>query len=90
MPRDVPLVVTEGNYLLRTGRSRPVRDLLDATWSSTSTPRLRPHRLVARHVLHGRTPDAAERWVASSDDPNARLVEAIAAYRADLVVRLAP
>ena len=87
VPRGVPLVVTEGNHLLADGPFAPVRGLLDACWYLDVDPVLRRARLVARHVRHGRTPEAAERWVATSDDPNAALVEATRA-RADLVVRL--
>jgi hypothetical protein len=42
---------------------------------------------VGRHIRHGRSPGAAERWVASSDDRNAELVEETRS-RADLLVRL--
>jgi hypothetical protein len=37
-------------------------------------------------VLHGRTREQAEQWVRSTDEPNARLVEATR-VRADAVVR---
>lgn len=85
--RAVPLVVTEGNYLLADGGFAPVRGLLDETWFVDVDPVLRRQRLVARHVHHGRTAEQAEQWVAASDDPNARLVDATR-ERADLVVRL--
>ena len=87
VPREVPLVVTEGNYLLVGSGFAPVRGLLDETWFLDVDPVLRRQRLVARHVQHGRTPEQAERWVARSDDANAVLVEATR-DRADLVVRL--
>lgn len=87
VPREVPLVVTEGNYLLAGGAFAPVRELLDEAWFLDVDPVLRRCRLVARHVRYGRSPEAAERWVASSDDPNAVLVEATR-DRADLVLRL--
>ena len=83
----MPLVVTEGNHLLADGPFAPVRGLLDACWYLDVDPALRRARLVARHVRHGRTPEAAERWVATSDDRNAALVEGTR-DRADLVVRL--
>jgi len=88
VPRDVALVVTEGNYLLSDGAFAPVRDLLDETWFLTVDDALRRERLVARHVRHGRSPAEAEQWVAGTDEPNAQLVEATR-ERADLVVRLA-
>lgn len=87
VPRGVPLVITEGNYLLGDGPFTPVRDLLDETWFLQLDPGLRRARLMARHVRHGRTPQAAERWVAASDDRNAALVDATR-DRADLVVQL--
>ncbi len=87
VPRDVPLVVTEGSYLLADGEFAPVRQLLDETWFLDLDDEVRRARLVARHVQHGRTPAEAERWVASSDDRNAALVAATR-DRADLVVRL--
>ena len=86
--RDVPLVVTEGNYLLADGPFRPVRDLLTECWFVDLAPDVRRSRLVDRHVRHGRTPQQAQRWVADTDEPNAELVDATRS-RADLVVRLA-
>ena len=87
VPRDVPLVVTEGNYLLLDGPFAPVRDLLVQCWYVDVDPDLRLARLLARHERHGRTPAAARRWVGVTDEPNARLVESTRA-RADVVVRL--
>ena len=87
VPREVPLVVTEGNYLLLDGPFAPVRGLLDACWYVDVDPGLRVQRLVARHVRHGRAPEQAREWVARTDEPNARTVEATRG-RADLVVRL--
>ena len=87
VPRDVPLVVTEGNYLLLDGPFAPVRGLLTEAWFVDVDPDLRRSRLVARHVAHGRTTDAARRWVETTDEPNARLVEGTRSG-ADLVVRL--
>jgi pantothenate kinase len=86
--REVPIVVTEGNYLLADDGFAPVRDLLDEVWFVDVDPVVRRARLVARHVQHGRSPEQAERWVASSDDLNATLVDTTRG-RADLVVRLA-
>ena len=87
VPRDVPLVVTEGNYLLADGPFAPVRDLLTECWYVELDPAVRVPRLIARHVAHGRSAPEAERWVLDSDEPNARLVEATRS-RADLVLRL--
>ncbi len=86
---DVPLVVTEGNYLLADGAFTAVGELLDETWFVDVDPVLRRKRLVARHIAYGRAPEAAERWVAGSEDANAELVDATRS-RADLLVRLEP
>ncbi|MDX5575779.1 nucleoside/nucleotide kinase family protein [Streptomyces griseus] len=88
VPPDVPLVVTEGNYLLLDeGAWTPVRGLLDEVWFLDLDPEVRVRRLVDRHVRHGRLRPDAEEWVARSDEANARLV-AGGRDRADLVVRL--
>ncbi|MFJ8859254.1 nucleoside/nucleotide kinase family protein [Streptomyces sp. NPDC102451] len=85
---DIPLVVTEGNYLLLDeGPWAPVRGLLDEVWFLDADPGLRVSRLVDRHVRFGKPRPYAERWVAGSDERNARLVERHR-DRADLVVRL--
>ena len=88
VPRDVPLVVVEGNYLLLDeGPFAEVQGLLTEAWYLELDPATRVQRLVERHVRHGRTATAAERWVAHTDEPNARLIESTR-YRADLVVRV--
>ena len=89
VPRAVPLVVTEGNYLLADGPFAPVRALLDECWYVDLEPEERRARLIARHVAHGRSPQAARHWVLGSDEPNALLVSGTMS-RADLVVRLSP
>ncbi|WP_329613270.1 nucleoside/nucleotide kinase family protein [Streptomyces brevispora] len=87
---DVPLVVTEGNYLLHgDGGWAPVRGLLDEAWYLELDQDVRIRRLVERHVRFGKPRPYAERWVAGSDETNARLV-ARGRDRADLVVRLGP
>ncbi|MER7140356.1 nucleoside/nucleotide kinase family protein [[Kitasatospora] papulosa] len=88
VPADVPLVVTEGNYLLLDeGPWAPVRGLLDEVWFLDADPATRVRGLVDRHVRFGKSRPDAERWVAGSDERNARLVERHR-DRADLVVRL--
>lgn len=83
---DVPLVVTEGNYLLHDGGDwAPVRALLDEAWFLDLDPMVRVRRLVDRHVRFGKERLHAERWVRDSDEANARLV-AQGRHRADLVV----
>ncbi|OEJ34984.1 nucleoside/nucleotide kinase family protein [Streptomyces subrutilus] len=82
----VPLVITEGNYLLHdAGEWASVRPLLDEAWYLAPDEDLRVRRLVDRHVRHGKDPAYARGWVARSDEPNARLVAA-GRHRADLVL----
>jgi pantothenate kinase len=84
--RDIPLVVTEGIYLLLPGPPwDQVRPLLDDAWYVDLEPEVRLERLIDRHVRFGRSPVAAREWVFRSDEANARLVEA-SRDRADLVV----
>jgi pantothenate kinase len=83
---SVPLVVTEGNYLLLDdGVWGQVRPLLDEAWYVDVDDTLRVERLIRRHVAFGRLPDDAREWVLRSDEANARLVAATR-HRADLVV----
>ena len=87
VPAGVPLVVTEGNYLLHDhGGWEAVRPLLDEAWFLDIDQQLRLDRLEARHRAHGRDPEAAYRWARGSDERNAALVRATAA-RADRVLR---
>ncbi|WP_179500047.1 nucleoside/nucleotide kinase family protein [Streptomyces sp. WZ.A104] len=84
---DVPLVITEGNYLLlEDGPWAPVRGLLDEVWFLDLDPEIRVHRLVERHVRYGKPRPYAREWVARSDEANARLVLS-GRDRADLIVR---
>ena len=83
---DTRLVITEGNYLLFDEPPwTKVRGLLDEVWWVDLGAAERRRRLVARHVRWGKTPAAAERFVAESDDANARAV-APGRERADRVV----
>ncbi|MFG2982165.1 nucleoside/nucleotide kinase family protein [Streptomyces sp. NPDC048258] len=82
----VPLVITEGNYLLHdAGEWARVRPLLDEAWYLAPDDTLRIRRLVDRHVRHGKDHADARSWVARSDEANARLV-APGRDRADLVL----
>jgi pantothenate kinase len=74
---EVRLVITEGNYLLLDDDPwRAVAPLLDECWFVDVDDALRVGRLVARHERFGRSPADARAWVAGTDEPNARLVEA--------------
>jgi pantothenate kinase len=87
IPREVPLVLTEGNYLLLgDGDWAHVRPLLDEVWYVEADEETRVRRLIARHVEHGRSPEVAREWVLRSDQRNAALVAATRG-RADLIVR---
>jgi len=83
VPCEVPLVVTEGNYLLLWPSVRP---LLDEVWYLDPDPGVRRQRLYQRHRAFGRTEDQARERTGGSDETNARLVADTAAA-ADLVLR---
>ncbi len=87
---DVPLVVTEGNYLLLD--SPPwarVGALLDEVWYVELETPERVRRLIGRHERFGRPHADAERFVHASDEANARVV-ASTRNRADLIVSFTP
>ena len=87
IPREIVLVVTEGSYLLSGGAFAPVRKLLTECWYVHADPAVRRDRLVARHTRHGRSLEAARRWIEQTDEPNARLI-ALSRADADLLVEL--
>jgi len=88
VPRTVPLVVTEGNYLLHDeGAWSEVAHLLDECWYLEVDQSVRHERLAGRHELHGMPREAAAAWAGGPDLVNARLVER-SRERADLVVAL--
>jgi len=81
------LVITEGNYLLlEEGPWARVRELLDEVWYVDVDAEVRLHQLTRRHERFGRSAEDAAAWVASTDEPNARLIEASRA-RASFVFR---
>jgi pantothenate kinase len=81
------LVITEGNYLLLDeGAWAQVAGLLDEVWYMEVDDPLRVDRLTRRHEQFGRSADEAAAWVAGTDEPNARLIEASKA-RASFVFR---
>jgi pantothenate kinase len=83
---QIPLVITEGNYLLLDEAPwRPVRELLDETWWVELDSEERVRRLIDRHERFGKAREEAERFVLASDEANARLA-APGRERADLVV----
>nr|WP_315494274.1 nucleoside/nucleotide kinase family protein [uncultured Rhodoferax sp.] len=83
----IPLVITEGNYLLLEDDGwAGARALLDEVWYLDVDPALRHNRLLARHMVFGRTREEALQWMAQTDEPNARRIEA-SRHRADGVVQ---
>src|SRR4051794_784985 len=87
VPAEVPLIVTEGNYLLvDTGPWASVRGLLDACWYVEPGEEVRLERLVARHQRFGRSIEEARMRSYGTDQRNAELIASTRA-RADRVVR---
>jgi pantothenate kinase len=88
VPVTVPLVITEGNWLLDgTEPWRSVRDLFTETWFVEIDEELRLQRLVRRHVEYGKGQVEAQEWAAGPDQRNAERILA-AASTADLRLRL--
>jgi pantothenate kinase len=86
VPPTVPLVVTEGNYLLLADEPwRRVGPLLDEVWFLAPPEDERLARLVSRHRAFGRTEAQATERAYGSDRANAVLISPTAA-RADLVL----
>ncbi|MEV7574725.1 nucleoside/nucleotide kinase family protein [Pseudarthrobacter sp. NPDC089323] len=86
--RDIPLVITEGNYLLLDSDGwAACRELIDEVWYLDVTEAERQVRLVRRHEAFGKPHDEAEAWALGSDQRNADVVDATR-ERADLVVAL--
>jgi pantothenate kinase len=90
VPRECPIVITEGNYLLHPDLAwRRVRQCLDEVWFLEAPDEgVRVDRLIERHEHFGKTPDDAAAHVFATDERNAELV---AGHRdgADLVLRWA-
>jgi pantothenate kinase len=87
---DIPLVITEGNYLLlNTEPWREIRGLLDEAWFLAPDEHDRIERLVTRHRRYGRSLVEARQRALGSDQRNADLIEP-SADRADLVLANMP
>ena len=88
VPREVPLVITEGNYLLHDGQGwQDIRTLLDEVWFIDLAPDERLARLIARRRAYGESYEQAAQWAHGSDQVNAVTVES-GKQRADLIVHL--
>ena len=86
VPHDVPLVITEGNYLLvDDGAWAAVQPLLDECWYVGPDEEERLERLIARHERFGRSRAEARERSVGSDQRNAEVIAATR-HRADLVV----
>ena len=86
VPAEVPLVVTEGNYLLLdTPPWDQVRPLLDEVWFLRPDEDDRVRRLLARHRAYGRGVAEANERAFGSDQRNAELVAATEG-RADRII----
>jgi fructokinase len=87
--RDVPLVVTEGNYLLCDwGGWAGIAPLLDESWYLQADDSTRLQRLTYRHQVHGMSHEEADTWARTTDQDNAALI-AQSMPRADLVITMA-
>ena len=86
--RDVPLIITEGNYLLLDADGwRESREQIDEVWFLDISDGERQPRLVRRHEAFGKSPEEAEAWALGSDQRNADVV-ASTRERADLIIDL--
>lgn len=85
---SVPLVITEGNYLLlQQGHWPRARAAIHEVWYLETDDDVRRNRLIRRHAEFGKTPEQARAWALGSDEANARLIRD-SAGRADHLVRL--
>lgn len=88
IPRSIPLIITEGNYLLADAPGwRAIRGELDAVWYLDTPAAVRLPRLIGRHVEFGRAETDAAEFARGSDQANARLIESTR-ETADLIVTL--
>lgn len=76
VPRDILLVITEGNYLLNDdGGWQNVRRNLAEIWFIDTPEKIRAERLIARRISHGHSEIKARDWVTNVDLKNGRTVE---------------
>lgn len=81
-------ILTEGNYLLLDSPAwRTVHSQCTEVWYCEQDDSTRIQRLIQRHIDFGKSPAAAEAWVAAVDERNAQLIRATRA-NADLIVAL--
>lgn len=88
VPRTVPLVITEGNYLLHDEDGwDQVQPLLDEVWFLDVSTEERTRRLVGRRVSYGESEDQALDWVTGVDNANGSVVVR-RRERGDLLINL--
>ena len=86
--RDVPLILTEGNYLLSDDAEwAAIQSLLDECWYVDPGEDTRLERLIARHISFGRSPQEAVDRSYGSDGRNAEVVRS-SRGRATRIVRV--
>jgi pantothenate kinase len=86
VPAEIPLVITEGNYLLAdAGAWAGVRPELDEAWYLELPDEVRLDRLIRRHIEFGKEPAFADAWSRGTDQVNADLIATTRA-RADRIV----
>ncbi|UPG88106.1 nucleoside/nucleotide kinase family protein [Luteibacter aegosomaticola] len=90
VPASARLVITEGNYLLmQEGAWSGVRPLLDEVWFVDVDDEQRRRQLLERHMRFGRSREDALHWIETTDEPNARRIDATA-HLADFRARTLP
>jgi pantothenate kinase len=73
---ETRLIISEGNYLLLSSAGwAPVAPLFDEIWYLHVDDAARLQQLLERHMRFGRTREQALAWIASNDEPNARVIE---------------
>ena len=88
VPAAVPLVVTEGNYLLLESDAWPAaRSCIDEVWFLAPDTDVRHARLLRRHEAYGKSEEDAASWALGPDERNAQLIESTA-DRADRILRV--
>lgn len=84
----VPLVVTEGNYLLAEAGAWPsARSCLTESWFLDPHQVKRHNWLISRHMNYGKSEEDARFWALGSDEENAKLIKSMA-HRADRILRV--
>jgi pantothenate kinase len=90
VPPGVPLVITEGNYLLvQSGPWAELAGLLDEVWYLDVAEPARLRWLTGRHRSYGRSAAEAAARARGPDQRNAELIEATKP-RADLIISVSP